>query len=171
MKKDQTKKLLELLKNHKKTVSVAESCTAGLLAAELTKISGASKVFSGGFITYSNQSKVQLLNIDQEAIERFGTVSKEIVQEMASNSRQKLNSDYSLAISGIAGPEGGSSDKPVGTVWLALSDSKRTISKLRQFKGDREEIRRQAVEAALELLGESLVNKQTRHDGPVVPKR
>ena len=112
-------RVLELLQAQDKTVSTAESCTGGLVASMLTRIPGSSSSFHAGFVTYSNQIKSSLLGVSESTLERCGAVSEEVVIEMANGAIERSGSDYSIAVSGIAGPDGGTANKPVGTVWLA----------------------------------------------------
>lgn len=113
--------ILELFTQKKITLSLAESCTGGCLAARLTKVPGASHYFLGSFVTYSNQLKMSILNISQDLLNTHGAVSSEVVGEMARNCLSLAGSDWSVAISGIAGPDGGTPEKPVGTVWMAIA--------------------------------------------------
>lgn len=135
-----------------KTVAVAESCTAGLLGAELTKVPGSSGYFLGGYIVYSNEAKINLLGVKPSTIKQFGAVSKETVIEMADNVRKKFDSDFGIAITGIAGPSGGTFEKPVGTVWIGLADSTAITAEKYQFGDDREINRERSFASALALL-------------------
>ncbi len=134
------------------TVSSAESCTGGLLAAELTRLPGSSQWFETGYVTYSDAAKQQLLNVNPTTLRHYGAVSEETVREMALGALIAAKSDYALAISGIAGPTGGSEAKPVGTVWFALATKQRIWAKMQHFTGDRDQVRSQAVQFALLLL-------------------
>jgi len=126
---------------HKKSLVCAESCTGGHLSARLTAISGASSYFLGGVVSYSNSLKISLLHVSPESLRSYGAVSREVVIEMAQGALALADADYSLAISGIAGPCGGSDDKPVGTVWGAIATKKETFSgKICAQKGARREI-------------------------------
>lgn len=109
------------------TISVAESCTGGLLSSCLTAIEGASNYFSYGFVTYSNQAKISLLNIPSQIIEQFGSVSKEVAESMAIGAMNKAKSSIAIAITGIAGPGGGALEKPVGTVWITITCSAKVV--------------------------------------------
>jgi nicotinamide-nucleotide amidase len=142
-----------------RTVSTAESCTGGLLAKMLTDIPGSSRYFKQGWITYSNQSKYERLGVSMEIINIYGAVSENVVESMAANARRLAKSDYALAISGIAGPDGGSATKPVGTVCIALAwadaaDKKLSVVEKRTFlfPGDREMIRDRSAKMALTML-------------------
>ena len=119
----------EILLKTKKTISVAESCSCGNVCKTITTVPGSSNYFIGGIIAYSNDVKVNELKIGKELIKKYGAVSKEVVEKMAEGARKKFKSDIGISTSGIAGPSGGTHDKPVGTVWIAYSDKKNTISK------------------------------------------
>ena len=112
-------RVLELLRDRGETLTTAESCTGGLIASMLTRIPGSSAGFHAGFVTYANEIKTAVLGVQAETLEAHGAVSEEVVREMALGALQRSGADYAIAVSGIAGPEGGSADKPVGTVWLA----------------------------------------------------
>ena len=118
-----------LLIKNKKTLSIAESCSGGYLSHLVTSIPGSSKYFSGSVVAYSNNIKINNLNVNKKNIEKFGAVSKEVVEEMATNVRKKFNSSIGISTSGIAGPSGGTEKKPVGTVWIGYSDKNKTLSK------------------------------------------
>ena len=118
-----------LLIKNKKTLSIAESCSGGYLSHLVTSIPGSSKYFSGSVVAYSNNIKINNLNVNKKNIEKFGAVSKEVVEEMATNVRKKFNSSIGISTSGIAGPSGGTENKPVGTVWIGYSDKNKTLSK------------------------------------------
>jgi nicotinamide-nucleotide amidase len=119
----------ELLKDKNQTLSTAESCTGGSVAKMLTSVSGSSSYFNGSIISYTNQSKSELLDVNEQNIDKFGAVSQEVVEQMAANVRVKFNSDYGISTSGIAGPSGGTNEKPVGTVWIAVANKDKVISK------------------------------------------
>ena len=118
-----------LLKEKKHTLSTAESCTGGNISKMITSISGSSSFFNGSLVTYTNKSKSQLLDVNDQVIEKHGAVSQQVVEQMAKNVRLKFDSDYGISTSGIAGPTGGSADKPVGTVWIAVASEEKVISK------------------------------------------
>lgn len=138
-------------------IVTAESCTGGLVAGALTEIAGSSDVVERGFVTYSNEAKTQMLGVAVDLLETFGAVSVAVAWAMAQGALQRSNADIAVAITGVAGPGGGSAEKPVGTVVFARAvrgeDSKSVVADIRQF-GDlgRSEIRVQAVRCALELL-------------------
>lgn len=137
----------------KMRIAVAESCTGGLLAACLTEVSGASSAFEGGAITYSNDAKMTFLNVSSQTLARFGAVSLECAQEMAKGVLDAAGADIAVAITGIAGPGGGSAEKSVGLVYIALAKKggARDVSQ-NNFEGDRNAIRLKSVKAALEML-------------------
>lgn len=144
--------LAQLLRDSGLTISVAESCSGGLLAKRLTDIAGSSNYFLFGAVTYANSAKEQLLGVPATLIEQHGAVSCEVALAMAAGVRKVAGSDISLAITGIAGPDGGTAEKPVGTVFIALADDGGCMVSCYHFKGDRGAIREATVVAALELL-------------------
>ena len=133
-------------------VTCAESCTGGLLAANLTRLPGSSAWFDMGFVTYSNEAKQQMLNVNPSTLAHYGAVSEEVVREMALGALISSKADYALSISGIAGPTGGSEEKHVGVVWFGLASKKRIWAESKIFNGDRDQIRAQAVQHAVQLL-------------------
>ncbi len=133
-------------------VSTAESCTGGGIAEAITRIPGSSAWFEAGYVTYSNAQKGRQLDVPERLFATVGAVSREVVEAMVRGAQARSGARFAVAVSGIAGPDGGSPDKPVGTVWLAWADDERLISVRRRFPGDRGEVRRQTVEAALEGL-------------------
>lgn len=134
-------------------LATAESCTGGLLAGAITAIPGSSGWFDRGFVTYSNESKTELLGVNPATIARYGAVSEETACEMVDGAITHSHADVAAAITGIAGPDGGSAAKPVGTVWLAWRHGNGgTQAEIHRFPGDRETVRHQAVTAALERL-------------------
>lgn len=142
------------------TLSTAESCTGGLLSSRITDVSGSSKYFLGGIISYSNKSKIDILKVKSTTIEKFGAVSEEIAKEMAENVRNILKSDIGISITGIAGPKGGSIYKPVGTVCIGYSDKHNTFSQIFSFGGNRERNKQRSSMAALIILYKQLSNNQ-----------
>ena len=133
-------------------VTCAESCTGGLLAANLTRLPGSSAWFDMGFVTYSNEAKQQMLNVNPTTLAHYGAVSEEVVREMALGALISSKADYALSISGIAGPGGGSDEKPVGLVWFGVASKKRIWAEFKVFNGDRDQVRAQAVQHAIQLL-------------------
>ncbi len=147
----------QLLRKKGKTVSTAESCTGGYIAHLITSVSGSSDYFEGAVVSYSNRVKTGLLGVKPATLEAHGAVSREVVVEMAEGARQKLKTDFALAVSGIAGPTGGTEEKPVGTVWIALAGPEGTQAQLFHFGEHRgRNIRRSAL-AALNMLRLQLV--------------
>lgn len=136
----------------KQTITCAESCTGGLLAAALTELPGSSVFFDRSFVTYSNQAKKQLLNVNESTLRQYGAVSEETVREMALGALIATKNDFALSISGIAGPDGGSEDKPVGTIWFGFATKQRIWAKKHHFEGERQQIRQQAVQYALAIF-------------------
>ena len=126
-----------MLKDHGKTVSAAESCTGGAISALFTGISGSSEFYLGSVTSYANSVKTGVLGVSEETIARFGAVSSECVKEMAEGVRRITGSDFSVATSGIAGPGGGSAEKPVGLVWIAVSSENGTETFSHTYKNDR----------------------------------
>lgn len=142
----------KLLKEKNKTLSTAESCTGGKIASLLTSISGSSEYFIGSVISYSNSVKINILNVIEEDIEKYGAVSQQVVEQMAVNVRELLNTDFSIATSGIAGPSGGSEEKPVGTIWIAIASKDGVVSKKHLFVSDRERNIMRTSNTALNML-------------------
>nr|WP_207195653.1 CinA family protein [Pseudomonas fluorescens] len=140
---------LQMLNAH---VSTAESCTGGGIAEAITRIPGSSAWFEAGYVTYSNLQKNLQLGVPVELFTTVGAVSREVVEAMARGAQERSRAFFSVAVSGVAGPDGGSPNKPVGTVWLAWGVGERVFSELQHFPGDRDEVRRQTVKAALEGL-------------------
>ena len=141
-----------------KSVSCAESCTGGLLAAEFTRLPGSSAWFHMSWVTYSNEAKQRLLGVLPHTLETHGAVSEETVREMAEGALRLANADYALSISGIAGPDGGSAEKPVGTVCLGLATRQTSFARRMHFTGDRDAVRAQAVAFALQWLAQELAD-------------
>lgn len=142
----------ELLLIQKKKVATAESCTGGALANALVSVSGASDYFQGSFITYSNELKNKVLNVPVEYFTTVGAVSQEVVEVMAEQGRIKMNADYCLSVSGIAGPNGGTDEKPVGTVWIGLATPTKVISRKFLFANNRDRNIQLSVLSALNML-------------------
>jgi nicotinamide-nucleotide amidase len=140
-------------------VATVESCTGGLLAKMLTDLPGSSRYFRQGWVTYSNEAKTKLVNVDAALIDQHGAVSEPVAIAMAQGGRTLSGSAYALAITGIAGPDGGTPDKPVGTVWIALATPASTIARRFLFTGDRDTIRDRAAKMALTMLRFQLLGK------------
>ena len=135
-----------------KTLVTAESCTGGGIGAALTAIPGSSAVYKGGIISYTNWVKRHILGVDEALLETVGAVSAPVAEAMARGVRERLCADVAVSVTGLAGPGGDEYGNPVGTVFVGYSDDNITISRRFLFSGDREQIRRQAMEAALELI-------------------
>ena len=149
-------KIVFELQKRKQTVTTAESCTGGLLAGRILNVSGASAVYNEGHITYSNEAKERLLGVSHETLETYGAVSKETAAEMARGAALVANANVGLSTTGIAGPTGGTPEKPVGLVYVGCYyDGEVAVEECR-FTGDREQKRSAAVTPALELLWKSL---------------
>jgi nicotinamide-nucleotide amidase len=146
-----------LLGKHKKTLAVAESCTGGLLANKITNIPGSSFYFLGGCVVYSNFLKEKILGVKKDTLETYGAVSEQTVKEMCVGLKNLVGADYCISISGIAGPTGGTKEKPVGTVWICVYDGKEFITHCFKFLGKRLEVKEQAVNSALEMLRQKLL--------------
>ena len=138
------------------TICCAESCTGGLLAQLLTEVPGSSRWAAGGFVTYSYELKETALGVPHQMLQKHGAVSEQVARAMAEGARTRSEATWTLAITGIAGPEGGTPQKPVGTVWLALSGKNGTTAKLMHYRGDRGQVRLQSAYGALQLLREAL---------------
>jgi nicotinamide-nucleotide amidase len=146
-----------LLVERRLKLALAESCTGGLMASRLTSVPGASAFFERGSVTYSNASKVDLLGVDPSLIERHGAVSEEVARAMAEGARARAGSDLAVAVTGIAGPDGGTAEKPVGLVFVALSGAAGDRVRRLQLIGDRDRVRRQACVIALEMVRRGLL--------------
>ena len=145
--------IVRLLTKKKLTISFAESCTGGLLSSSITSISGSSKVFNMGLVTYSNNAKVKLLKIPQEIITKYGAVSYETCLSMVKNLSRISKSDISISITGVAGPNGGTKEKPVGLVFIGLKKGGKTIIKKNLFKNKKRiSIQKETVKQALKMI-------------------
>lgn len=150
-------KAAELLTKHGYSIAIAESCTGGLLGHQLTNIPGSSAFFLGGIIAYANQVKIKLLGVSRETLEQFGAVSRETVSEMAYGARLMLGADIGLATTGIAGPDGGTVEKPVGYVWIGISTPDDELTWQFTWSGNRIENKILTAHKAIELLVEYLL--------------
>lgn len=149
----------DLLRQQHATVAVAESCTGGMLGERFTSVAGSSDYFVGGFITYTNEMKIEMLGVSPELLEEHGAVSKPVAEAMAVGAHRRTGSTYALAITGIAGPPRGNESLPVGTTFIALADAAGTHVHQRQFIGDRTRIRNFASQIALDLLRRRITNR------------
>ena len=145
-------KLIEEAALRNVTIALAESCTGGMIAGVLTDVPGASKVFLGSAVTYSNEAKIDILGVDPDIINDHGAVSSHCAEKMAEGAKRIFRSEIALSVTGIAGPDGGSAEKPVGTVWFGISSNDATYTFKKQFSGERALIRNSAVKTALEAL-------------------
>ena len=145
-------KLVALCRAKNLTVAIAESCTGGLVAGAITAIPGSSAMFTHGFVTYSNAAKTDMLGVPADLIDTEGAVSEPVARHMAQGARQRAGVDMAISVTGVAGPDGGSAQKPVGTVWFGLADAHGTTAHHRLFPGNRDAIRQASVEFALQLL-------------------
>lgn len=147
----------EALQHHQRTLVAAESCTGGWIAKTLTDLPGSSAWFEAGVVSYSYQAKESLLGVSRQTLERTGAVSEETVLEMVSGALDRFNAGMAVAVTGIAGPSGGTPEKPVGTVWIGWKRrGAEAKARLFHFAGDREAVRRQTVAAALMGIRETL---------------
>ena len=149
----------EILCNNKLTISTAESCTGGMVAAKLISYPGISASFLEGAITYSNEAKMKRLGVRKETLDAYGAVSEETAREMAEGIAKASSSNTSIATTGIAGPGGGTDEKPVGLVYIAVHVNNKTIIEKCNFSGNREEIRISATNHALKMLKDELENQ------------
>ena len=154
----ESKVLKDKLKLLSFKISTAESCTGGLLSSAIVNNSGASEVFERSFITYSNEAKINILKINNSIIEEFGAVSNQTACNMASSLVNNFNADIGIGITGIAGPNGGSKNKPVGLVWIGFGTKKKIITKKKLFDGNRLDIRMKATLESLKELNAFLQN-------------
>ena len=145
-------KLVKVLTEKKMTCATAESCTGGGVGFAITAVAGSSAVFWGGVVSYDNSVKHGVLGVPEEILATKGAVSSECAAAMAEGARRRLNTDLAVSITGIAGPSGGSAEKPVGLVWFGLSSKAGTVTEKKVFSGDREAVRAAAIEHALRLL-------------------
>ena len=145
-----------LLKKHKKTLALAESCTGGLIANRITNISGSSDYFGTGIVAYSDETKMKVLHVPKDILERFGAVSAETAKAMAEGVKDLAEADIAVSTTGLAGPTGATPTKPIGLVYIGLSTPKGTKIKEFHFKGDRAEIKRKASEEALRMVRDYL---------------
>jgi PncC family amidohydrolase len=146
------KQISDICISSNRTLSVAESCTGGLIGGAITALPGVSRFFRGGVIAYENEIKRNILKVPKIALEKYGAVSSQTVLAMATGVKKLFKTDYSIAVSGIAGPDGGTKEKPVGLVWIGISTSDSTRAFRHVFRGNRSTVRSLAVKNALQLL-------------------
>lgn len=152
--------VVRLLSDAGLTVTTAESCTGGFLSGTIVNVSGASDVFHEGYVTYSNEAKERLLGVRHETLEQYGAVSEQTAREMAFGAAKSAGADAAVSVTGIAGPGGGTTQKPVGLIYIGCYLDGRVQVRECLFNGSREEIRKATVEQALQMLKEQLLNRQ-----------
>ena len=138
-------------------VTTAESCTGGGVAHAITAVAGSSTWFDCGFVTYANSAKQQLLGVSKKTLDQYGAVSEQVVEQMAQGAIQQSQADYAIAVSGVAGPDGGTEDKPVGTVWVCWHTPTESWAQKLMLSGDRQAIRTAAVKKSLQQLLQHLI--------------
>jgi PncC family amidohydrolase len=148
--------VVKMLKNAGMTVTTVESCTGGLLSGTLVDVAGVSDVFHQGYVTYANEAKQSLVGVNPETLACYGAVSEQTAREMAEGGAKAANASAALAVTGIAGPDGGSKEKPVGLVYIGCCVNGTTVVERNVFSGSRREVREQSVAAALKLLKKQL---------------
>ena len=148
--------VVKMLKNAGMTVTTVESCTGGLLSGTLVDVAGVSDVFHQGYVTYANEAKQSLVGVKPETLASYGAVSEQTAREMAEGGAKAANASAALAVTGIAGPDGGSKEKPVGLVYIGCCVNGTTVVERNVFSGSRREVREQSVAAALNLLKKQL---------------
>ena len=160
MKNNNTKKntiaIINTLKKKKQTITFAESCTGGRIATEFTAISGASTVLMGSVVSYANEIKSEWLGVKEQTLIKYGAVSRECVEEMLRGILKLAHADHGIAVSGIAGPTGGSDEKPIGTVYLGVNIKGTITIEQHLFSGDRESVQKQATDTAIALFKNKL---------------
>ncbi len=151
--------VVELLIQNKMKLATAESCTGGLIAQKITSVAGASECFDCGVVTYSNGQKQKLLGVSTQTLEKFGAVSEQTALEMCKGVKTLANADFGISVTGIAGPGGGTSEKPVGTVWIGICGENLHKAQKFLFEGDRQQVRESTSEIALKMVEDAILNK------------
>ena len=159
---DIAEQLVKIAKDKKLTIATAESCTGGMISSAITDIPGSSAVFRYGFITYANEAKEKLLRVTHHTIEQYGAASEETAREMANGALQNSEADIAVAVTGIAGPAGGSPEKPIGLVYIAVATQDGVHVDTNNFVGNRNEIRMATTKKAIELLIDVLKMQKTK---------
>ena len=149
--------VFQLLKQHKISLSTAESATGGMIASMLVNVPGISEFFQEGYVTYSNDAKVKMIGVDRALIDTYGVVSREVAENMAVSVAKTAGTDAALSVTGVAGPDGGTEDCPVGTVYIGCFFKGKTSVEHHIFAGNRQEVRKQAANRALNLLVEQIL--------------
>lgn len=152
-------KIVRFLNEHNMMITTVESCTGGLIAARLVNVSGASNVFSEGYVTYSEDAKTKMVGVNPETIKKYNVVSEEVAYEMASGGAKTANADVAVSVTGVAGPLGGMKDIPVGTICIGVYYKNKVITEKFLFNGDRLQVRNQAVDKALEMVWNEFNNR------------
>lgn len=152
-------KIVRFLNEHNMMITTVESCTGGLIAARLVNVSGASNVFSEGYVTYSEDAKTKMVGVNPETIKKYNVVSEEVAYEMASGGAKTANADVAVSVTGVAGPLGGTKDIPVGTVCIGVYYKNKVITEKFLLNGDRLQVRNQAVDKALEMVWNEFNNR------------
>jgi len=147
--KQSAERLVKALKEKGLHIATAESCTGGMVSAAITSVSGSSEVFDGGVVSYANEIKHRILGVNEETLATHGAARDECAREMAEGVRRLMGADIGISLTGIAGPGGGTAEKPVGTVYLGVSGKNETYALLLSLSGDRERVREESVKAAL----------------------
>ena len=153
-----------LLKKYNLTLTTAESATGGMIAAQLVNVAGISEFFTEGYVTYSNSAKVKMIGVDADLIEKYGVVSSEVAKNMAISVARTAVADTALSVTGVAGPDGGTEHCPVGTVYIGCYCKGAVITEHHVFTGDRQNVRVQAANRALELLSECILDYVSRNN-------
>lgn len=153
------KDICHLLNKREQSFSIAESCTCGMLSASFADVSGVSQIYQGGVVSYSNFSKEKLLGVKKESLKNYGAVSKEVALEMAKGIRENLKSDWAMSVTGIAGPSGGTKEKPVGTVFFSVVGPEIECWHKQSFSGNRESIQKQSIDFLLRTFRQNLKTK------------
>lgn len=152
------KKIVETLKARGEVFCTAESCTGGQISKTVTDLAGVSAVFFGGVVSYANEIKEKLLGVRHKTLEKYGAVSEQTAAEMATGAVRALGADFSVAVTGIAGPDGGSEEKPIGLVYIACADKNGNVKVTKNlFSGDRKAVRNQTTKTALQMLADFVV--------------
>ena len=152
-----TQQLGEMLCKKNAKLTTAESCTGGGISEAITAVSGSSQWFEFGFVTYANSAKQQLLGVSKQTLDQYGAVSEQVVEQMAQGAIRQSRADYAIAVSGIAGPEGGTEDKPVGTVWVCWQTPTESWAQKFMLSGDRQAVRKAAIKKSLQQLLQHLI--------------